>query len=107
MSDARIVVKAAWERDYYADLVAVQISDLAYGNKLQIAMDSLLTVRTGERDLYKEKNESNVGLYQGAQKETKIVKRQKKKWVVIALGGLTVAIVELVVMVAQATPTRN
>ncbi len=107
LEDARLVIKAAWERDFFADLVSVQVSDLAYADKLQVYSDSLLTIRTAERGLYKETAEANAVLYAGAQKETKIVRKQKRKWVIIGLGSLAVATLEFVVIVAQATQTQN
>src|SRR5258706_13142836 len=60
LEDARLVIKAAWERDFFADLVSVQVSDLAYADKLQVYSDSLLTIRTAERGLYKETAEANA-----------------------------------------------
>lgn len=103
IEDARVVVKAAWERGFFSDLVGAQITDLAYADKLQVHTDSLVNVRTTERDLYKDKADYKDMLYQGAQRETKVIKKQKRKWVVIALGATVVAVVELVVLVAQAT----
>ncbi len=82
-------------------VIRYQEVEINKGVKAQIASDSLLDIRT--KELISERKESGnwKGAYDTQYKITEIEKKQKRKWVLIAISAFLVSAIELLALVVQ------
>jgi hypothetical protein len=85
------MVKLAQQAVACDSLVRYQEFEINKGLREQQSAEELLRIRTDELRASQAEVSSTQGLYQTQVGLTKEAKKQKRKWVIIAIGGIVLA----------------
>lgn len=83
--------------------IKYQENEIRIGIKAQISSDSLTSLRTKERDAAQAKAGEYYATYMTQIGLTNVAKKEKWKWVRIAVGALIIITVETVLVILSAT----
>jgi len=97
----RQMVKMAQEAAVCDSTVRYQENEINKGLKAQVSGDSLLDVRTKELQASQKEAALNIHLYDVETGLTQEAKKQKWKWVKIAIVAIVVVTVETIMLIAS------
>lgn len=98
----RQMVKMAQEAAVCDSTSHYQENEIRKGLKAQVSGDSLLNVRTEELKASQKEAAINIHLYDVQGSLTTVAKKEKGKWVKIAIAAIVVVVVETTLVILAA-----